>query len=330
MPAGEPLLRGTAPCACRARSCAMAAMARWGVGGAPARFRFTQRGAPILGSSCSPDFCRAFWGTGGAKHEHDAAIVRIDECVAEGILSAAGATEQCGGRDLNSRAPAAEAEPKRGRGRQVGSENTSLTGLDDLQDKTLCQMCKDLGLAWIDRAQAIAAIHLRSSKVAKNKPRRPEGGYTGADLRGQDFGFERQSCRADRTYPWKRRGEHLPAPAPKEQMQGVRGVRNLSAPAPKEQMQGVRGGEPLPAPAHQEPMQGVRGGEHLPAPAPKEPMQGVRGHEHLPAPAPKEQMQGVRGGEHLPAPAHQEHMQGVRGGEHLPAPAPKEQMQGVP
>jgi len=231
VPAGEPLLRGTAPCACRARSCAMAAMARWGVGGAPARFRFTQRGAPILGSSCSPDFCRAFWGTGGAKHEHDAAIVRIDECVAEGILSAAGATEQCGGRDLNSRAPAAEAEPKRGRGRQVGSENTSLTGLDDLQDKTLCQMCKDLGLAWIDRAQAIAAIHLRSSKVAKNKPRRPEGGYTGADLRGQDFGFERQSCRADRTYPWKRRGEHLPAPAPKEQMQGVRGGEHLPAPS---------------------------------------------------------------------------------------------------
>ena len=35
----------------------------------------------------------------------------------------------------------------------------------------------------------------------------------------------------------------------------------------------MRGGEHLPAPAHQEPVQGVRGGEHLPAPAPKEPMQ---------------------------------------------------------
>ena len=28
-----------------------------------------QRGAPILGSSCSPDFCRAFWGTGGATEK---------------------------------------------------------------------------------------------------------------------------------------------------------------------------------------------------------------------------------------------------------------------
>jgi hypothetical protein len=39
----------------------------------------------------------------------------------------------------------------------------------------------------------------------------------------------------------------------------------------------VRGGEHLPAPAPKEQMQGVRGGEHLPAPAPKEHMQGVRG-----------------------------------------------------
>ena len=28
-----------------------------------------QRGAPISGSSCSPDFCRAFWGTGGATEK---------------------------------------------------------------------------------------------------------------------------------------------------------------------------------------------------------------------------------------------------------------------
>jgi len=28
-----------------------------------------QLGAPILGSSCSPDFCRAFWGTGGATEK---------------------------------------------------------------------------------------------------------------------------------------------------------------------------------------------------------------------------------------------------------------------
>jgi hypothetical protein len=35
--------------------------------------------------------------------------------------------------------------------------------------------------------------------------------------------------------------------------------------------------EHLPAPAPEEPMQGVRGREHLPSQAPKEPMQGVRG-----------------------------------------------------
>ena len=41
VPASEPLLRDAAPCACRARRCARAAMTRWGVGGAPARVRFT-------------------------------------------------------------------------------------------------------------------------------------------------------------------------------------------------------------------------------------------------------------------------------------------------
>ena len=58
----------------------------------------------------------------------------------------------------------------------------------------------------------------------------------------------------------------------------------------------------LPAPAPEEHMQGVRGGKHLPAPASEERMQGVWGGEHLPAPAPEEHMQGVWGGEHLPAP----------------------------
>ena len=75
--------------------------------------------------------------------------------------------------------------------------------------------------------------------------------------------------------------------------------------------QGVRGGEHLRAPAPREQMQGVRGREHLRAPAPKGQMQGVRGRKHLPTPVPKEHMQGVRGSEHLPAPAHQEQMQGV-------------------
>ena len=53
--------------------------------------------------------------------------------------------------------------------------------------------------------------------------------------------------------------------------------------------------EPLPAPAPEERMQGVRGRGHLPAPAREEQMQGVRGGEHLSAPAPEEQVQGVRG-----------------------------------
>ena len=70
------------------------------------------------------------------------------------------------GRESNSSTPAAAAKPKRGR--QVGSKNTPRTGLDDLQDKTLCQVCKDLELAWTDRAQAITAIHLRSGSSAKS------------------------------------------------------------------------------------------------------------------------------------------------------------------
>jgi hypothetical protein len=120
------------------------------------------------------------------KIKHDAAIARIDKCVAEGVISAAEAAHQrslasraliaakanagvvADGRELNSGAPAAEAESKRGRGRQVGSKNTPRTGLDDLQDKTLCQVCKDLELAWTDRAQAITAIHLRSGSSAKS------------------------------------------------------------------------------------------------------------------------------------------------------------------
>jgi hypothetical protein len=118
-----------------------------------------------------------------AKQEHDAAIASIDECVAEGLLSATEAADQRGlasralmaskanagvaaeGRDFDRGTE--EAEPKRGRGRQVGSKNTPRTGLDDLQDKTLCRVCKDLGLEWIDRAQAISAIHLLSGSSAK-------------------------------------------------------------------------------------------------------------------------------------------------------------------
>jgi hypothetical protein len=44
VPAGEPLLRGRCARPCRAGRCARAAMARWGVGGAPARVRFTVSG----------------------------------------------------------------------------------------------------------------------------------------------------------------------------------------------------------------------------------------------------------------------------------------------
>jgi hypothetical protein len=50
VPAGEPLLRGAAPCACRARRCA-----------SPGRLRRSW--------SRSPDFCRAFWGFGGATEK---------------------------------------------------------------------------------------------------------------------------------------------------------------------------------------------------------------------------------------------------------------------
>jgi hypothetical protein len=70
------------------------------------------------------------------------------------------------GRESNSSTPAAAAKPKRGR--QVGSKNTPRTGLDDLEDKTLCQVCRDVGLTWIDRAQAIAGIHLQSGSSAKS------------------------------------------------------------------------------------------------------------------------------------------------------------------
>ena len=59
----------------------------------------------------------------------------------------------------------------------------------------------------------------------------------------------------------------------------------------------MRGGEHLPAPTPKEPMQGVRGREHLPAPAHQEHMQGLRGREHLPATAREERLQGVRGGD---------------------------------
>ena len=51
-------------------------------------------------------------------------------------------------------------------------------------------------------------------------------------------------------------GRLLPAPAPKEQMKGVRGRGHLPAPAPKGQMQEVRGGGHLPAPAPQKHMPG--------------------------------------------------------------------------
>jgi hypothetical protein len=84
------------------------------------------------------------------------------------MASKANAGVAADGRELSGGAPAAEAELKRGGGRQVGSKNTARTGLHDLQDKTLFQVCKDLGLVWIDQAQAIAAIHLRSGSSAKS------------------------------------------------------------------------------------------------------------------------------------------------------------------
>ena len=63
-------MRDAAPCACRAGRCVRAVMVALG-GRRCARpcSLHRQLGAPILGSSCSPDFCRAFWGTGGATEK---------------------------------------------------------------------------------------------------------------------------------------------------------------------------------------------------------------------------------------------------------------------
>jgi len=90
-----------------------------------------------------------------AKHEHDTAIVRINEHVSEGTLSTAEVAHQRGlasrflivlkanagmvadCREFNSNSSAKEAKPKRGCGRQVCSKNMPQTGLDDLQDRTL-------------------------------------------------------------------------------------------------------------------------------------------------------------------------------------------------
>ena len=121
-----------------------------------------------------------------AKREHDEAVARIDECVAQGLLSAEEAAEQRSiaarawmvakadsgvaedGVEREGGAHAAKEEPKRRRGRQAGSKNTPRTGLDDLDEKTLFAVCEDLGLAWTgDRAQATAAIHARSGSTAK-------------------------------------------------------------------------------------------------------------------------------------------------------------------
>ena len=66
-------------------------------------------------------------------------------------------------------------------------------------------------------------------------------------------------------------------------------ARPWPAPVQKEHKQGEQGGEHVPAPA---PMEEVQGGGHLPAPAPKERMQGVQGGGYLPAPAHQEPMPG--------------------------------------
>jgi len=104
-PAGETLLRSAAPCACAARDqckdCWGTRHPRSGAarrcgppgrtadvhthhGASPGRLSrlvdgcrqcacpcllHRQRRPPILGSSCNPDFCRAFWGTGGATEK---------------------------------------------------------------------------------------------------------------------------------------------------------------------------------------------------------------------------------------------------------------------
>jgi hypothetical protein len=88
-----------------------------------------------------------------------------------------------------------------------------------------------------------------------------EDGGTGGAQRASWRRY-RQAAGAQRGRRGGGRREHLPAPAPEEQMQGVRGGEHLPAPAPKGPMQGVRGGEPLPAPAPEEHMQGVPSATH--------------------------------------------------------------------
>ena len=62
-------MRGAAPCACRAGRCEGRDGALRGRRCARPCSLHRQWGAPILGSSCSPDFFRAFWGTGGATEK---------------------------------------------------------------------------------------------------------------------------------------------------------------------------------------------------------------------------------------------------------------------
>ena len=151
-----------------------------------------------------------------AKREHDEAVARIDECVAQGLLSAEEAAEQRSiaarawmvakadsgvaedGVEREGGAHAAKEEPKRRRGRQAGSKNTPRTGLDDLPDKTLRAVCEDLGLTWAgDRAQATAAIHAQSGSTAKTPKTNLDGLQEGTlALICADRGFDSSGDRA--------------------------------------------------------------------------------------------------------------------------------------
>ena len=68
-----------------------------------------------------------------------------------------------------------------------------------------------------------------------------EDGGTGGAQRASWRRY-RQAAGAQRGRRGGGRREHLPAPAPEEQMQGVRGGEHLPAQVQEEHMQGVRGG----------------------------------------------------------------------------------------
>ena len=94
-----------------------------------------------------------------AKHEYDEAITRIDQCMAQGLLSAAEAAEQ---RDTASRAlMAAKADVGRGGegggGPQVSTANRASSGSDQGSAETTPAEVQSMGGCSTDYEEARAA-----------------------------------------------------------------------------------------------------------------------------------------------------------------------------